>query len=151
SDPNLVWPGDDPANLGTMDQYMTRLVQQNYLKPGDVQKLLSGPGASAAVATAGVAPNQTVTVTGTAALKIYPVSDADASNAIFCTSRNYSYDTALTPTNVGPPPTPNNPLGDRGSIVKRKGAAARVRGQNNVTDNGNIPKSKAKVGKKQGK
>src|SRR5207248_1405949 len=51
SDPNLVWPGDDPAGLGTLNNYMTRLVQQNYLKPGDVQKLLSGPGASAAVAT----------------------------------------------------------------------------------------------------
>jgi prepilin-type N-terminal cleavage/methylation domain-containing protein len=150
SDPNLVWPGDDPVNLGTLDAYMTRLVQQNYLKPGDVQKLLSGPGASAAVATGGVAPNQTITVTGTAALKIYPVSDADASNAIFCTSRNYSYDNPLTATNPGPPATPNNPFGDKGFIVQRKGGDASVLRPNNATDNGNIPQFEAQVGKKPG-
>ena len=51
SDPNLVWPGDDTVNLGTLNNYMTRLVQNDYLKAGDVQKLLSGPGASAVVAT----------------------------------------------------------------------------------------------------
>src|SRR5438874_3993652 len=111
SDPNLVWPGDDTTNLGTLNAYMTRLVQQNYLKPGDVQKLLSGPGASAAVQTGGAPPNQTITVTGTAALKIYPVSDADVSNAIFYTSRNNSYHNALIPTNPGTPPTANNPFG----------------------------------------
>src|SRR5436305_15036249 len=60
SDPNLVWPGDDTVNLGTMNAYMTRLVQQNYLKAGDVQKLLSGPGSSATVTVAGAPPNQTI-------------------------------------------------------------------------------------------
>lgn len=145
SDPNLVWPGDDTANLGTMDKYMTRLVQQNYLKAGDVQKLLSGPGASAQVAVGGAAPNQTITVTGTAALKIYPVSDADASNVIFCTSRNYVYNTALVASNAG---VPNNPFGDKGFIVQRKGGDASILRQNNATDNGNIPQFEAQVGKK---
>src|SRR2546430_15247714 len=106
SDPNLVWPGDDTTNLGSLDNYMTRLVQQNYLKAGDVQKLLSGPGAAAAVATSGSGATQTVTITGTSALTIYPVADADASNVIFATSRNNTYDTALTPTTSNPP-TPN--------------------------------------------
>jgi prepilin-type N-terminal cleavage/methylation domain-containing protein len=145
SDPNLVWPGDDTANLGTMDKYMTRLVQQNYLKAGDVQKLLSGPGASAQVAVGGAAPNQTITVTGTAALKIYPVADADASNVVFCTSRNYVYNTALVASNAG---APNNPFGDKGFIVQRKGGDASILRQNNATDNGNIPQFEAQVGKK---
>ena len=149
SDPNLVWPGDDPANLGTMNQYMTRLVQQNYLKAGDVQKLLSGPGASAAVAVGGAPPNQTVTVTGTAALKIYPVADSDASNVVFCTSRNYVYDSVLTPT-TGNPAGPNNPFGDKGFIVQRKGGDASVLRPNNATDNGNIPQFESQVGKKPG-
>jgi hypothetical protein len=147
SDPNLVWPGDDTANLGTMDKYMTRLVQQNYLKAGDVQKLLSGPGASAQVAVGGAAPNQTITVTGTAALKIYPVADADASNVVFCTSRNYVYNTALVASNAG---APNNPFGDKGFIVQRKGGDASILRQNNATDNGNIPQFEAQVGKKPG-
>jgi len=149
SDPNLVWPGDDPANLGTLDNYMTRLVQQNYLKAGDVQKLLSGPGASAAVTTSGSGTTQTVAITGTAALKVYPVADADASNVIFATSRNYTYDTALV-SSSGSPPTPNNPFGDKGFIVQRKGGDASVLRPNNATDNGNISQFEAQVGKKPG-
>jgi prepilin-type N-terminal cleavage/methylation domain-containing protein len=149
SDPNLVWPGDDSTNLGTLNAYMTRLVQQNYLKPGDVQKLLSGPGASAAVTTGGNPPNQTVTITGTAALKVYPVADADASNVIFATSRNYTYNSALTPT-AGNPPGPNNPFGDKGFIVQRKGGDASILRPNNAVDNGNIPQFEAQVGKKPG-
>ena len=46
-DSSLAWPGDynpAPANLSA---YMTSLVNNNYLQPGDVQKLLSGPGAAA--------------------------------------------------------------------------------------------------------
>ena len=150
SDPNLVWPGDDPANLGTLNAYMTRLVQQNYLKAGDVQKLLSGPGSSAAVTTGGAPPTQTITVTGTAALKIYPVSDADASNVIFCTSRNYLYDTALSAT-TGNPAGPNNPFGDKGFIVQRKGGDASILRPNNaIVQNGQTANFEAQVGKKPG-
>jgi len=148
SDPNLVWPGDDPATLGTLNNYMTRLVQQNYLKAGDVQKLLSGPGASAAVATAGAPPNQTVTITGTAAFKIYPVADADASNVVFAVSRNYSYDTALAAQAGG---APNNPFGDKGFIVQRKGGDASILRPNNATvTNNNTAAFEAQVGKKPG-
>jgi len=53
SDPNLVWPGDDTTNLDTLAHYAQRLVQQDYLKGGDVQKLLSGPGAACAVTKSG--------------------------------------------------------------------------------------------------
>jgi len=152
SDPNLVWPGDDPAGLGTLNNYMTRLVQQNYLKAGDVQKLLSGPGASAAVTTSGSGTTQTVAITGTAALKVYPVADADASNVIFATSRNYTYDTALTST-TGSPATPNNPFGDKGFIVQRKGGDAAILRPNNAVSGGGASGTasfEAQVGKKPG-
>ena len=130
SDPNLVWPGDDTTTLGTLNNYMSRLVQNDYLKPGDVQKLLSGPGASAAVATAGSGATQTVTITGNSAFKIYPVADANASNAIFAVSSNYIYSTALTPTTGAG--APNNPFGDKGFIVQRKGGDASILRKNNA-------------------
>ena len=131
SDPNLVWPGDDPATLGTLNQYMTRLAQNDYLKAGDVQKLLSGPGASAAVAVAGAGATQTLTITGNSAFKIYPVADANASNAIFAVSSNYIYASALTPTTGGG--APNNPFGDKGFVVQRKGGDASILRKNNAT------------------
>src|SRR5438094_6824860 len=70
SDPNLVWPGDDTANLNTIDAYMNRLVTNDYLKAGDVQKLLSAPGRPCTVTTD---PNTGAVVIGanTSGLKIY--------------------------------------------------------------------------------
>ena len=147
SDPNLGWPAD--VGDATLNAYVTRLVNQNYLKVGDVQKLLSGPGASAQVtsSTAGTPPVTTITVAGTASFKIYPVADADASNVIFATSRNYSYNSALTPTAGG---VANNPFGDKGFVVQRKGGDASILRPNNATDNGNISQFEAQVGKKPG-
>ena len=149
SDPNLVWPGDDPANLGTLNAYMTRLVQQDYLKPGDVQKLLSGPGASASVTGVTGSGNTTsFTLGGTCALKVYPVTESDASNCIFAVSRNYVYDTLLTPSSSG---SPNNPYGDKGFIVQRKGGDASVLRSGNATvQGGNNAAFEAQVGKKPG-
>jgi len=86
-------------------------------------------------------------VAGTAAFKIYPVADADASNVIFATSRNYSYNSVLTPTAGG---VANNPFGDKGFVVQRKGGDASILRPNNATDNGNISQFEAQVGKKPG-
>lgn len=130
SDPLLVWPGDDTAGLNTLSAYMTRLVQNDYLKPGDVQKLLSAPGSPCTV-TSAVGPPATVTVgANTSALKIYPVTDADASNVIFAVTKNYSYDTALSATAGGG--GTNNPYGDKGFIVQRKGGDASILRKNNA-------------------
>jgi prepilin-type N-terminal cleavage/methylation domain-containing protein len=125
SDPNLVWPGDDPTNIKTVSDYMTRLVNNDYLKPGDVQKLLNGPGTNATV-TYAAGPPATITMGGTTpALKIFRVTDANSSNVVFIESNNYTYDTAL-PTNV-------NPFGDKGFIVQRKGGDASILRKNNAT------------------
>src|SRR5205809_7008585 len=135
SDPLLVWPGDDTVNLGTLQNYMQRLVQQDYLKAGDVQKLLSGPGAACAVTAQGQGNAQTVNLAGTSALKVYPVTEADASNAIFAVSRNYDYDSPLLATVNN---APNNPFGQKGFIVQRKGGDASVlRAGNAEVQNGN--------------
>src|SRR5258705_1602371 len=49
SDPTLVWPGDDPVNIVTVTDYCNRLFANDYLKPGDLQKLLNAPGTNATV------------------------------------------------------------------------------------------------------
>jgi len=124
SDPNLVWPGDDATILSVSD-FMTRLVANDYLKPGDVQKLLNGPGTNATVAYA-AGPPPTITMGGTTpALKIFKCTDANSSNVVFIESNNYTYDTAL--------PTNTNPFGDKGFIVQRKGGDASILRKNNAT------------------
>src|SRR5438477_10158167 len=148
SDPNLVWPGDDTTNLDTLAHYCQRLVQQDYLKGGDVQKLLSGPGAACSVTVSGTGNTQTVTLGGTSALKIYPVTESDASNVIFAVSRNYTYDSPLLASVGG---VPNNPFGQKGFIVQRKGGDASVlRANNAVAVTGSEAAFEAQVGKKPG-
>jgi prepilin-type N-terminal cleavage/methylation domain-containing protein len=128
SDPTLVWPGDD-ATLTTVSLYMTRLVQQDYLKPGDVQKLMNGPGTNATI-TYAAGPPQSVTMGGTVpALKIFKVKDADSSNVVFIESNNYTYDTAIDT----PPASTTNPFGSKGFIVQRKGGDASILRKNNAT------------------
>jgi prepilin-type N-terminal cleavage/methylation domain-containing protein len=149
SDPSLAWPGDYnpvPANLSA---YMTSLVNNDYLKAGDVQKLLSGPGASAAVTVGAGPPPQPVTVAGTAAFKIFLVTESDPANVIFAESRNYIYDTALAAT--APGGGPNNPFGQKGFIIQRKGGDAAILRANNATVvGGNNAQFEAQVGKKPG-
>jgi prepilin-type N-terminal cleavage/methylation domain-containing protein len=147
SDPNLVWPGNYTP-IPNLQTYCQTLVQQDYLKAGDVQKLLSGPGASCGVTSSGTGNTQTIVLSGTSALKVYPVTEADASNCIFAVSRNYTYDTALTPSTTA---VPNNPYGDKGFIVQRKGGDASVLRSGNATvQAGNNSAFEAQVGKKPG-
>ena len=51
---------------------------------------------------------------GTAALKVWLVKDADPATTIFCTTANYTYDTALPAAGV--------PYGIKGFITVRKAA-----------------------------
>jgi len=96
--------------------YVNKLVGKGYLKGGDVAKIFSAPSCNLTV-TVAAGPPESVTFTspvGTAALKVHPVKDADPANTIFCTSRNYIYD---TPIGVGNPV----PYGTKGFIVMHKG------------------------------
>ena len=120
SDPNLAWPGELPAT--TLEEYCGRLVQNNYLKAEDLQKILSAPGATCTV-TAG--PSTVLTLTGKSALKVYKVKGGDGSTAIFAASSNYIYNTPLSPASV--------PFGDKGFVVIRKRGDAGVYGRNQAT------------------
>jgi len=130
SDATLTWPGNaqNAATL-TLAQYLTTLVQGDYLKVGDVQKLLTAPGASPTVGytTAGSPPVTTITgpIPGTLAFKFFKVTESDSGNTIFAESSNYTYNTALT--------SAGTPYGDKGFIVQRKGGDASVLRKNNAT------------------
>ena len=139
SDPNLAWPGELPAT--TLAEYCGRLVQNNYLKAEDLQRILSAPGATCTV-TVNAGPPASLTLTGKSALKLYKVKGGDRSTAIFAASSNYIYNTPLSPASV--------PFGDKGFVVIRKRGDAGVYGRNQATvsDWGNdAAEFQAKIGR----
>src|ERR1043166_6142177 len=132
SDPTRAWPGDlsdsasgsggtsSSAPITSLQQYVTKLVQGDYLKPGDVQKLLSAPGATCTDST-----SSGVTLSGKSALKVYKVKETDSTNTIFAVTANYSYNSTLDGAAA--------PYGDKGFVVQRKGGDASVLKKNNAT------------------
>ena len=138
-DPKLAWPGDYLPVLSNLQDYTNTVVSPGYLKGGDIQKLYSAPSAACTVATAS-GPPETVTLTGTSALKVYKIKDVDGSNTIFAATRNYIYNTAIVAGDV--------PYGQRGFMVIHKGGDAAVlkAGQAQLAYWGDCPKFKAGVG-----
>jgi prepilin-type N-terminal cleavage/methylation domain-containing protein len=134
-DASLAWPGDliqsTQLTAGSLQDYCNNfLLAKGYLKGGDFLKLLNAPGCSF---VAGVAPGPPEVITftsGSAALKVYPVTDAAPSSAIFCVSHNYDYDTALTGSGS------QIPYGTNGFIVVQKGGNAAVFKEGQAQDTG---------------
>jgi prepilin-type N-terminal cleavage/methylation domain-containing protein len=124
SDGNLAWPGDYASGVATLEDYVEKLVQNDYLKTSDLPKILTAPGA-ACTATQDASTPPNVALTGTGGLKVYPVKDSDGSNVIFAISHNYVYDTTLVAT--------GQPYGDKGFVVVRKGGDGSVLRKNNAT------------------
>jgi type II secretory pathway pseudopilin PulG len=124
SDPSLAWPGDYPAN--SLAEYCGKLVEKDYLKAADLQRILSAPGAACTVTMGGSPP--ALTLTGKSALKIYKVKSVDRSNTIFVASSNYVYGTALDANTV--------PFGDAGFVVVRKSGDAGVYKKDRATPAG---------------
>jgi len=131
SDSNRAWPGDyATGTCDTLPQYLQFLVQNDYLKGGDLQKVLSAPGANCTASVAGSGNAMTVTLAGVPGLKVYKVKESDAANTVFAVSANYTYASALTGT---------NPYGDKGFIVVHKAGDGAVLRKNNAqaSDYGN--------------
>ena len=147
SDPTLTWPGDD-QNAATLNlkTYCAKLVKNDYLKAGDLTKLLSAPGSACTVTATTDASTGDVTITyaaGTPALKVYRVKDADSANTIFAATKNYTYNTALG--------SATSPFGDKGFIVVRKGGDASILRKNNATaTSGQEAAFQSSVGKRPG-
>jgi len=119
SDATSAWPGDLPALPADIHSYLNVLCGKGYLRGADAIKLLTAPGASytATVTTAGGVDSLSG-AGGTPALKIWLVQDANPATTIFCTSKNYVYNTALNSS--------DSPYGSRGFITIKKGGDAAI-------------------------
>jgi len=124
SDANLAWPGDYPVN--SLAEYCGKLVERDYVKPTDLQRMLSAPGAACSVTTNGSPP--ATTLTGASAFKIYKVKTTDPPTTIFAASSNYIYATPLNPD--------AKPFGEGGFIVVHKSGDADLFGKNRATPAG---------------
>ena len=120
-DAALAWPGDlaggPPASLNA---YVNGVVGPGYLRGADISKLFSAPSCNLVCGIV-LGPPESVNFTsgvGTGALKVHPVRDVDPAHTIFCTSRNYIYDTAIGAAAV--------PYGVKGFIVMHKGGDGAV-------------------------
>jgi hypothetical protein len=122
SDANLAWPGDYGAT--SLADHCGRLVQNNYLKTEQLQRILTAPGVSCTV-TSNTVPPAGIALSGKSALKVYKMKSADPSTTIFSASANYIYNTALSPTSM--------PFADNGFVVIRKRGDAGVYGRNQAT------------------
>ncbi len=107
------------------------LLAKGYLQAGDFLKLLNASGTSLTATITPGTPDTIAFTNGVASLKVYPVSDAAPSNAIFAVSHNYDYDTAL-----GPAASSQIPYGTNGFIVVQKGGSAAVFKQGQALDTG---------------
>ena len=127
SDPNLTWPGNATPAITSLQSYIEKLVQNDYLKAGDLQKILSAPGVTCTVTSDTTSTPAKVTFgSGSkSALKVYKVQESDSSNTIFAVTANYTYDQPLTTT--------ANPYADKGFVVQRKGGDASILRKNNAT------------------
>src|SRR5213593_3055202 len=122
-DSTSAWPGDLIAggNLGgtNLNQYCDEfLLRKGYLKAGDFLKLLNAPGCNFGAVITGGTPDTIAFSSGSAALKVYPITDSAPSNAVFSVSHNYTYATGLTNGTI--------PYGTNGFIVVQKGGSAAV-------------------------
>src|SRR4029077_3512804 len=118
-DARSAWPGDLPVVPPDLLTYLNVLCGKGYLKGADAIKLFNGPSAAyTATVTTVNGIDQLSAPGGTAALKVWLVQDVAPATTIFCTSRNYDYDTVLDPARV--------PYGTKGFITIRKGGDAAV-------------------------
>ncbi len=137
SDANLAWPGDYPAN--SLADYCSKLVEKDYLKASELQRILSAPGADCVVAMSGA--SATLRLTGKSALRVYKVKSTDSSTTIFAASSNYVYDTPLSANAV--------PFGDAGFVIVRKGGDAGVYKKTQATPEGyenNVERFQIEIG-----
>jgi prepilin-type N-terminal cleavage/methylation domain-containing protein len=118
-DASLAYPGDLVPAPADLQAYMNLLVGKGYLKGADVAKLLSAPGCSLTLTVAAGPPESVAFTGGHSALKVHGLKDSDPSNTIFCTSKNYIYDTApIDPAAI--------PYGQKGFVVMHKGGDGAV-------------------------
>lgn len=129
-DAKYAWPGDLAASqdstvqITSVADFVTRLVDNDYLKAGDL-KVFAAPGITPWVGTyvkpvgatfkGSFAPQFSGNTN--CAFKIYKVTDKDPGNTIFLATKNFTY-TSNANTAVSSTTTP---FGDKGFIIFHKG------------------------------
>lgn len=111
-DQKLGWPGDlaDPnrtdGKANNISDYVTRMIEYDYLKAGDVIKVFSAPG---------VPPwnGQGTFANTNSPFKIFLTKESDNASTLFLETANYTYNTMPVATAT--------PYGDKGFVVFRKG------------------------------
>jgi len=117
------WPGD-VASVTSVQTYVNMLVGNQYLKPQDAVKMFTASGITPETATD---TNATIALANSA-FSIYKAKDTDSGTTLFATTKNYTYNTALS-TNI--------PFKDVGFIAFRKGGDGAIykKSQYNETNN----------------
>ena len=129
-DAKYAWPGDlsqsqdSTVQISTVSDFVQRLVDNDYLKSGDL-KVFAAPGITPWVgsytkpadATSKGSFSPAFNGNTNCAFKIYKVTDKDAGTAIFLATKNFSY-TTNTNTAID---TTKSPFGDKGFVVFHKG------------------------------
>jgi prepilin-type N-terminal cleavage/methylation domain-containing protein len=107
-DTNLGWLGD-LSSVSDVQSYASLFVSNDYLKPMDAVKVFSVPSI-----TPGTATSNSVTIgTANTGFTFYKVGDSDANVSVFITTKNYTYNTALSSS--------AKPFGDSAFMVMHKG------------------------------
>ena len=129
-DPKYGWPGDlaastDPkVKITSVAEFVQRLVDNDYLKPGDL-KVFAASGVTPwtgkynppASADAAGALDPAFSGTQNCAFKIYKAAEKDGANVIFLATKNFIYtDSAATAIS-----STATPFGDKGFVVFHKG------------------------------
>ena len=130
-DSKYGWPGDLAAStdsnvqITTVPQFVQRLVDNDYLKPGDLKVFaVSGitpwNGTYTAPSSATTPGTLSPSFSGTTncAFKIYKITERDGGNALFMATRNFTY-TSNSQTAIST--AAGMPFGDKGFVVFHKG------------------------------
>jgi hypothetical protein len=115
---------DQNVQITTVPQFVQRLVDNDYLKPGDLKVFAAsgitpwtGTYAPPANANSPGALAPAFNGTTNCAFKIYKVTEKDGGNALFLATKNFTYsDNASTAIN-----STAAPFGDKGFVVFHKG------------------------------
>jgi prepilin-type N-terminal cleavage/methylation domain-containing protein len=119
SDASSAWPGDLPVLPTTISEYLNVLCGKGYLRGVDAIKLMNAPSANfTATVTSSNGVDSLSAASGVPALKVWMNQDSNPATTIFCTTHNYSYNTALVGTDA--------PYGTKGFITIRKGGDAAI-------------------------
>jgi len=111
-DTNYGWVGD--LGLSSVQDFVNRLVTNDFIHPKDAVKIFSCPGI-----TPGVATSNSVTISSTnTGFSIYQVKDKDPGVTVFITTKNYTWGQPLSKD--------AKPFGDIGFVVQRKSGDATV-------------------------